>query len=78
MAGAAGMGPLNGSSHHAGGGSRSGAEGDRARDSADEFPPGATPAAPSPPTTTNSRSVSASVQYEREQRQRVVGSHASP
>ena len=30
MAGAAGMGPLNGSSHHAGSGSRSGAEDDRA------------------------------------------------
>lgn len=66
----AAAGPVNGSSS----GHRSGAEDDGATDSADEFPPGA--AAPSPPTTT--RSVSATLQYEREQRPRGVGSRASP
>jgi len=48
------------------GGGVGGAEDDGATDSADEFPPGAV--APSPPTTT--RSVSATLQYEREQRPR--------
>ena len=68
--------PVNGSSSsgHVGGGSGGGAEDDGAADSADEFPPGA--ASPSPPTTT--RSVSATLQYEREQRPRGVTSRASP
>lgn len=44
-------------------------------DSADEFPPGAI--ASSPPTATP-RSVSATLQYEREQRPRGVGNKASP
>ena len=66
---------MNGSSSsgHVGGGA-GGAEDDGTTDSADEFPPGAV--APSPPTTT--RSVSATLQYEREQRPRGVGSRASP
>ncbi|KAF8270706.1 Dynamin central region-domain-containing protein [Lactarius quietus] len=66
-------GAVNGSSGHAGGG----ADDEGATDSADEFPPGAV--APSPPTTT-SRSVSATLQHEREQRPRGagVGSRASP
>lgn len=53
----------------------SGAEDDGAMDSADEFPPGAI--ASSPPTATP-RSVSATLQYEREQRPRGVGNKASP
>jgi dynamin 1-like protein len=71
-------GPVNGSSSsgHAGGGSGGGAEDDGAADSADEFPPGAV--SPSPPTTTTPRSVSATLQYEREQRPRGVNSRASP
>ncbi|KAI9440872.1 dynamin protein dnm1 [Lactarius indigo] len=52
-----------------------GAEDEGATDSADEFPPGAI--ASSPPTTTP-RSVSATLQYEREQRPRGVANKASP
>src|SRR6266702_939612 len=73
------MGLVNGSSSgHAiaagggNGGGGGGAEDDGATDSADEFPPGASPPAPTP------RSVSATLQYEREQRPRGVASKASP
>ena len=50
-------------------------EDDAATDSADEFPPGA--AAPSGVTTTTTRSVSATLQHERE-RPRGAGAKASP
>ncbi|KAH8995110.1 dynamin protein dnm1 [Lactarius hatsudake] len=53
----------------------SGAEDDGTMDSADEFPPGAI--ASSPPMATP-RSVSATLQYEREQRPRGVTNKASP
>ena len=63
---------MNGSSslgHGMAAAAAGGAEDDGATDSADEFPPGAS--ASSPPTTT--RSVSATLQYEREQRPRGAG-----
>ena len=65
---------MNGSSSSGHVGVGGGAEDDGATDSADSFPPGTV--APSPPTTT--RSVSATLQYEEEQRPRGLGSRASP
>ncbi|KAH9055735.1 dynamin protein dnm1 [Lactarius vividus] len=63
------------SSHAIASGGGGGVEDDGAMDSADEFPPGAITS--SPPTTTP-RSVSATLQYEREQRPRGVANKASP